>query len=303
MIYMNWRDRQFNKILVNGFLKNDEAMDLIAGLTSCQNPDHIHRQGVNWNMVKLSDERKIKPELDREMREERIPLRIEIANEAIMNGAMDNLVIIPNQNSKLGPKWGYIAFESAWECSGDRHGKCQCSNICYAKWMEVTYKDKTIFQIKQFIWWVTHTNEERAQVIADWIMGRITFKGNLGKKDERKGIRFCDTGDVPDQTTLNELFETVRIAADILRDNGYDPDGMFYMYSARNDLDWSNKPWELILNASNDELFNKVPDANRFHAVKSLEDVPEGNYICSCNCKACDYCSRLRNMVIYELRR
>ena len=169
--------------------------------------------------------------------------------------------------------------------------------------MEVTYKDKTIFQIKQFIWWVTHTNEERAQVIADWIMGNVTFKGNKGKRKERKGIRFCDTGDVPDQTTLEELFETVRIAADILRENGYDPDGMFYMYSARNDLDWSNKPWELILNASNDELFEKVPDANRFHAVKSLDDVPADSYICSCNCKACDYCSKLRNTVIYELRR
>ncbi|MBR6252669.1 MAG: hypothetical protein IKR04_02375 [Clostridia bacterium] len=122
-------------------------------------------------------------------------------------------------------------------------------------------------------------------------------------KVKRKGVRFCDTGDVPDQRTLDEIFETVRLTCKILEDHDLDTRGRFYIYSTRHDLDWSNKPAELTLNASNDKLFNMVPGANRFKAVDSFDDVPAGAYICSCNCKACDYCSKLNGEIIYEIKR
>ena len=279
-----------NQVLKTGFLENDEAMALIAHLTSCDNPDHKARQGVNFDMVKLNPMRKISKELDHKMRSIVIPERAGSTKWTLKNGKFDPL---PNNNSKLGKAWAYVAFESAWECSGI---ECQCEKICYAKHMEVTFPDKTRYLWQQFLWWCLHTNEERAQVIATWIMRK-------GTKVPRKGVRFCDTGDIPDQRTLDELFETVRLTCKILADHGVDTRGRFYVYSTRHDLDWSKKPKELVLNASNDDLFNMVPGANRFKAVRSFDEVPEGAYICSCNCKACDYCSKLNGEIIYEIMR
>ena len=279
-----------NKVLKTGFLENDEAMTLIANLTSCDNPDHKKRQGVNFDMIKLNPMRKINKELDDKMRNLVLPERAGSTSWTLTNGKFQPL---PNNNSKLGRSWAYIAFESAWECSGV---KCQCENICYAKWMEVTYQDKTKYLWQQFLWWCLHSNEERAEVIAKWIMSKRS-------KKPRNGIRFCDTGDVPDQRTLDEIFETVRLACKILADHGYTTRGRFYIYSTRCDLDWSDKPNELVLNASNDTLFNMVEGANRFKAVRSFDEIPEGAYICSCNCKACDYCSKLNGEIIYEIMR
>ena len=280
-----------NELLITGFLENDEAMDLIAHLTSCDNPDHKKRQGMNFDMIKLVPSRKIGDETDRRMREVVIPERAGSVKWTLKsNGKFDPL---PTSNSKLGRRWSYIAFESAWECSGIQ---CQCEKICYAKHMEITYPDKTKYLWQQFLWWCLHTNEERGQVIADWIMSKRT-------KKPRKGVRFCDTGDIPDQRTLDEIFETVRVACRILADHDYSTYGRFYVYSTRHDLDWSDKPDELVLNASNDELFQMVPGANRFKAVRSFDQIPEGAYICSCNCKACDYCSKLNGEIIYEIMR
>ena len=83
--------------------------------------------------------------------------------------------------------------------------------------------------------------------------------------------------------------------------------GRFYIYSTRHDLDWSKKPSNLILNASNEELFNKVPDANWFRVIDSFDNIPEEYkdpdtlHICNCNCKACDYCATCTNTIIWEV--
>lgn len=285
--FMNRRNDAQNKIIEKGFLDNDEAMTLIAHLTSCDNPDHKKRQGVNYDMVKIRPSRKISKETDQRMREIVLPER---ARSTKWSAAFTPMA---NTNSKLGPRWACIAFESGWECSGIN---CQCENICYAKHMEIVWPNKTQYIWQQFLWWCLHSNEDRAAVIADWIMSKRARK-------PRNGVRFCDTGDIPDQRTLDEMFETVRLTCKILADHGYDTRGRFYVYSTRHDLDWSDKPVELVLNASNDTLFNMVPDANRFKAVNSFDEVPAGAYICSCNCKACDYCSKLNGEVIYEIKR
>lgn len=200
-----------------------------------------------------------------------------------------------NENSKLGKRWLYWAFEFAWLCSGEANGGCQCPNFCYAKKME--YNKPVIRHriYKMINAWKNHTVEEKIDFFTNWIM-----KGNYG-------VRFCDTGDVPNQSTLDEIFKIVRGVTENLKENGIDTDGRFYMYSTRADLDWSNKPWELVLNASNEELFKKVPDANWYRVVESWDDIPEEYrdprilHICNCNCKACDYCCVCRNTVIWEI--
>ena len=198
-------------------------------------------------------------------------------------------------NSKLGKYWTLTAFELAWLCSGDAHGGCQCPEFCYAKRMEGTYKNTRTRVLKFMNAWKNHTFDEK-----------VTFYTNIILND-KNGVRFCDTGDVTNQEMLDEIFALVRNVSKNLREYNIDPIGRFYIYSTRADLDWSNKPWELILNASNEELFNKVPDANWFRVVKSFDDIPEEYldpetlHICNCNCKACDYCSICRNKVIWEI--
>ena len=116
-----------------------------------------------------------------------------------------------------------------------------------------------------------------------------------------------NTGDVTNQDLLDEIFKLVNHVSARLREHNVDPVGRFYIYSTRADLDWSDKPWELVLNASNKELFMKVPDANWFRVVDSFDDIPVEYldpatlHICNCNCKACDYCAVCRNQVIWEV--
>lgn len=198
-------------------------------------------------------------------------------------------------NSKLGKMWTYLAFELAWLCSGDAHGGCQCPSYCYAKRMEGMYKNTRDRVLRGMNAWENHSLEEKIEFYTDVVM------------DDLNGIRFCDTGDVPNQKALDEIFTLVRGVSKNLKEYGIDPIGRFYIYSTRADLDWSNKPWELILNASNEELYKKVPDANWFRVVDSFDDIPEKYldptklHICNCNCKCCDYCSVCRNQIIWEI--
>ena len=206
-----------------------------------------------------------------------------------------------NNNSKLGKGWIYLAFELAWVCSGEAHGGCQCPEHCYAKRMETTYKNVRDRVLRSMNAWKNTTMEEKVKFYTKW----ISYKGRLARP--RNGIRFCDTGDVTNQELLDEIFELVRGIGKELLKKGINPDGRFYIYSTRADLDWSNKPYELVLNASNEELYNKVPDANWFRVVESFDDIPEEYqdpatlHICNCNCKACDYCAVCRNQVIFEV--
>ena len=198
-------------------------------------------------------------------------------------------------NSKLGSKWIYTAFELAWLCSGDAHGGCQCPEYCYARRMEGTYKNVRTRVLKFMNAWKNHTFGQKIDFYTDAVM------------HDRNGIRFCDTGDVTNQDLLDEIFRLVNHVSARLREHNVDPVGRFYIYSTRADLDWSDKPWELVLNASNEELFIKVPDANWFRVVDSFDDIPEEYldpvtlHICNCNCKACDYCAVCRNQVIWEV--
>lgn len=204
-------------------------------------------------------------------------------------------------NSKLGNNWVLTAFELAWLCSGDAHGGCQCPEFCYAKRMEGTYKNTRTRVLKFMNAWKNHSFDEKVQYYTNIIL------------NNKNGIRFCDTGDVTNQALLDEIFKLVTSISIKLREDNINPIGRFYIYSTRADLDWSNKPWELILNASNKELYEKVPDANWFRVIKSFDEIEEQCkkdgirydtntlHICNCNCKACDYCSICRNQIIWEI--
>ena len=239
------------------------------------NPDYEIDKGMSWFVVK-------KEEVPYFNEHGFFPLRYET-------------------NSKLGNHWTLTAFELAWLCSGDAHGGCQCPEFCYAKRMEGTYKNTRTRVLKFMNAWKNHSFDEKVEFYTNIVL------------NDKNGIRFCDTGDVTNQELLNEIFKLVKAISSNLRELNIDPIGRFYIYSTRADLDWTNKPWELILNASNKELYEKVHDANWFRVVKSFDEIEEQCkkdnikydittlHICNCNCKACDYCSICRNQIIWEI--
>lgn len=265
--------KEFNRLLIEGeFKKNLQYKNRegkIITLRSWALCDKNYKIGDPWFIV---------PEDEKIYFEEHghFPLRLD------------------NNNSKLGKHWLYIAFELAWVCSGEAHGGCQCPEYCYARRMENTYKNVRDRVLRSMNAWKHTSMEEKVEFYTDWCK-------------KHNGIRLCDTGDVTNQKLLEEIFELVREVSDNLREEGIDPDGKFYIYSTRADLDWSNKPWELVLNASNEELYEKVPDANWYKVIDSWDDIPEDEKysdevrICNCNCKACNYCAVCRNKTIYEI--
>lgn len=265
--------REFNRLLIEGeFKKNLQYKNRegkIITLRSWALCDKDYKIGDPWFIV--PEDEKIYFEEHRHF-----PLRLD------------------NNNSKLGKHWLYIAFELAWVCSGEAHGGCQCPEYCYARRMENTYKNVRDRVLRSMNAWKHTSMKEKIEFYTDWCK-------------KHNGIRFCDTGDVTNQRLLEEIFELVREVSNNLRKESIDPDGKFYIYSTRADLDWSNKPWELVLNASNEELYEKVPDANWFKVIESFDDIPEEFldpmtlHICNCNCKACDYCAVCRNQVIWEI--
>lgn len=185
---------------------------------------------------------------------------------------------LPTDNDKLGPKWTYIALETGWECIAFG---CRCKNICYARRMEYGQGGQGICnrvwrQQKQM-------RDLPAQSIAEDMVAFI--------KAGNRGVRFCDTGGIPDQAMLEKVFDSVRIATELLLEDDIKPAGRFYIYATRYDLDWSNRPEHLQINASNETLFNMIPGANFFRKMEDGEEENEERLFCSCNCEACDYCS------------
>ena len=184
---------------------------------------------------------------------------------------------LPTDNSKLGPEWTYVALETGWECCALG---CQCKKICYARKMEAGQTGKGIVmrvwrQQKQM-------RDLPVEVIASDMVEFI--------KTGKRGVRFCDTGGIPDQDMLDKIFDAVDLAAQMLIMDGIDPTGRFYIYATRYDLDWSNRPKYLQVNASNKKLHEMIEGSNYFKIMEDDEEEDEERLFCSCNCEACDYC-------------
>lgn len=186
---------------------------------------------------------------------------------------------IPTDNTKLGKQWGYVSFEPGWECSAFG---CVCHKICYARKMEAGPNGKgTIHRIwRQQDQIIQLPTLQLAEDFADFII-----KG-------KNGIRFCDTGGIPSQAILDKVSDAIDLAANILLDHNINPSGRFYIYTTRYDLDWSNISKWLVINASNEVMYETVERSNFFkeyHEGDEYED--EERLFCSCNCAMCDYCS------------
>ena len=262
------------------------AADLIRLLTSCKNDILTRPQKRNINKlthkVSYSKVGNISRETQIKMARN-IPLwrkefeETDWTAEKKKGPDVWNHLELPTDNSKLGPDWSYVALETGWECCALG---CQCKKICYARKMEAGQGGKGIAmrvwrQQKQM-------RDLPAEVIASDMVEFI--------KAGKRGVRFCDTGGIPDQEMLDKIFDVVDLAAQMLLMDGIDPTGRFYIYATRYDLDWSNRPKYLQVNASNKKLHEMIEGSNYFKIMEDDEEEDEERLFCSCNCEACDYC-------------
>ena len=262
------------------------AADLVRLMTSCKNDILTRPQKRNINKLthKLENGRPSrisKKNVERMARD--IPKWMKEFQEEYGDTVWDHLEL-PTNNSKLGSKWSYVALETGWECCAIG---CQCKDICYARKMEFGQGGQGICNR---VWRQQRQMRELpAEIIAADMVAFI--------KEDNRGVRFCDTGGIPDQAMLDKVFESVDLAAQLLIADGLDPRGRFYIYATRYDLDWSGRSEYLQINASNKRLHEMIPGSNYFKIMGQDEDgnpvdeeEDEERLFCSCNCEACDYC-------------
>lgn len=256
------------------------AADLVRLMTSCQNDILTRSQKRNINKLthKVEHTRPSKisqKNIDRMAHD--IPKWMGEFREQHGSTIWKHLEL-PTNNSKLGPEWSYVALETGWECVALG---CQCKDICYARKMELGTNGQGICNR---VWrqQAQMRNLSPATIAADMV--EFVKAGN-------RGVRFCDTGGIPDQAMLDKVFESVDLSAEMLLTEGIDPAGRFYIYATRFDLDWSGRSEFLQINASNEKLHKMIPESNYFKIMDGSEEEDENRLFCSCNCEACDYCS------------
>ena len=256
------------------------AADLVRLMTSCQNDILTRSQKRNINKLTHKVEhtrpsRISQKNIDRMAHD--IPKWMKEFQEEHGSTTWEHLEL-PTNNSKLGPEWSYVALETGWECCTIG---CQCKDICYARKMEFGQGGQGICNR---VWrqQAQMRNLPAATIAADMV--EFVKAGN-------RGVRFCDTGGIPDQAMLDKVFESVDLAAEMLLTEGIDSTGRFYIYATRFDLDWSGRSEFLQINASNERLHEMIPESNYFKIMDGSEEEDDDRLFCSCNCEACDYCS------------
>lgn len=256
------------------------AADLVRLMTSCQNNILTRSQKRNINKLTHKVEhtrpsRISQKNIDRMAHD--IPKWMKEFQKEYESTTWEHLEL-PTNNSKLGPEWSYVALETGWECCAIG---CQCKDICYARKMEFGRGGQGICNR---VWrqQAQMRNLPAATIAADMV--EFVKAGN-------RGVRFCDTGGIPNQAMLDKVFESVDLAAEMLLAEGIDPAGRFYIYATRFDLDWSGRSKFLQINASNERLHKMIPESNYFKIMDGSEEEDDDRLFCSCNCEACDYCS------------
>lgn len=171
-------------------------------------------------------------------------------------------------NKKIGRDTLIFNITSAVECKSRELGLCQVPNRCYALKAEKQYHHVVPqFRARQTKMWDSKS-------VDDLVKG---LKTEIAKHPRVpiKYIRFSEAGDFRTQKDINKLFEIANQIKDIV----------FYGYTARSDLDFSERPKNVIINGSNflvDNQFTAVPK----------DSITDTDIVCGGNCRVCDLCKQ-----------
>ena len=175
-------------------------------------------------------------------------------------------------NRKIGRDTLIFNMSPAKLCASKELGLCQICNagkICYARKSERQYPNVLPFRIRQMRYWHKHGAWEIMQVLEEV----------LKKHKKIRYVRFNESGDFSDQSDVEKLKIIAR----------WNKHHVFYGYTARSDLDFTDRPKNLVMQGSGFML------DNAFIAVKEYSGY---NHQCKGSCKACSLCKVAGNRII-----
>lgn len=190
-------------------------------------------------------------------------------------------------NAKL-PKTTMIVNLGTWfNCPGRTHGFCDICHICYDKYVEVMYKERTIGRLEQEIFWRACNPKEFAKAL----INQINIRNASTRKYKVKQIRFSEVGELRNQYDLNKLIEVSNIV-------GENTGIKSYVYTHNKELEFidkENRPY-LTINGSNFMVDNEY----RVLPEEKIKDIKERYFRCDCDCTLCNACAHANNIIIIE---
>ena len=201
-------------------------------------------------------------------------------------------------NKKLGKDTLIFNMGPATNCPSKKLGLCKHSKKCYALKAEKMYKATLPFRQRQENFWLTNGPAYKAY----WLVQA------LKKHKGIKFIRFNESGDFTSQRCIEDLIQMTRLV------NFKIPGVMFYGYTARQDLDFSNLPDNLTVTGSSFMLDNNFSpyfnvSTHEYISIDRKLDTSEKNnaymatlkpydVICKGDCTICNYCKASRSLNI-----
>jgi hypothetical protein len=170
-------------------------------------------------------------------------------------------------NHKIGKDTLIFNMGPAIACPALNLRMCQVPpKKCYALKAERQYPQVLPFRRAQARYWLNND----ADVIACDIISALTRHKKI------KYIRVNESGDFYSQVDVNKLIKIALITG-----------VMFYVYTARKDLDFSDRPDNLIINGS-----GFMVDNNFCYEAK------KARLVCPGNCRICNLCKRAGHKLI-----
>lgn len=183
------------------------------------------------------------------------------------------MIKVSNGNKKIGSDTLIINMNSATDCPSRARGLCRVADKCYAMKAERCYPQVLPYRREQELYWDTHASSD----ISDGLKEVIRRKRN-----PISYIRFSEAGDFRSQWDVNKMKDIARRI----------PDVVFYGYTARNDLNYTDLPDNMIVNGSGFQV------SNSFTAVP---EILASDTRCPGNCRGCNLCKEARGIDIKVL--
>lgn len=187
---------------------------------------------------------------------------------------------IRKYNKKLGKGIITINMNAAMNCPSDKLNLCKNSKYCYAKKSERIYPSVLNFRNEQELYFDNTSSKQISTDLKEYIE-QLNFKVTY--------IRFNESGDIKNQSSVKKLFDICNNLKDF----------KFYMYTSRFDLNFKNKPKNLIINGSNFMLDNEF----KMIFKQDLKHLNRYNYnVCLSDCTNCKKCMQLNKQTIFVLK-
>lgn len=180
-------------------------------------------------------------------------------------------------NSKIGKDTLIFNITSATECPSKKLGLCQLcdSSKCYALKAERMYKQVLPYRRQQAIYWAKTSLSRRVYDIF-WTKERHKAV---------KYIRINDSGDLRTQKDFDDIKDIARAI----------PEVVFYLYTARKDLNLKHNVKNLVVNGS-----GFMAD-NCFKVLYKGENKLFREDLCPGSCSNCTLCKKAQGRVIRVL--